>query len=153
MPSQLVCPPPHTHKKDVDDIKVVVNFDYPNCSEDYVHRIGRTGRRDRLGTAYTFFTRDNGKQANDLISVLREASQEVNPKLLELSARSGRFGGPDRRRWGGGGSRGGFGGDRNGFGGGFKRKFDDYGGGGGGGMAKRPYGGESRSNGYSNGYH
>lgn len=32
---------------DIDDIKFVVNFDYPNNSEDYVHRIGRTGRRDR----------------------------------------------------------------------------------------------------------
>lgn len=32
---------------DVDDIKYVINFDYPNNSEDYVHRIGRTGRRDR----------------------------------------------------------------------------------------------------------
>lgn len=29
---------------DVDDIKFVINFDYPNNSEDYVHRIGRTGR-------------------------------------------------------------------------------------------------------------
>lgn len=141
--------------KDVDDIKVVVNYDYPNCSEDYVHRIGRTGRRDKLGTAYTFFTRDNGKQASDLISVLKEANQQINPKLLELSSRGGRFGGPDRRRWGGGGRGGGgdrYGGSSNGFGGGFKRKFEDNGFGGG--PAKRPYGeSNGRSNGYSNGYH
>lgn len=32
---------------DVNDIKVVINYDYPNNSEDYVHRIGRTGRRDK----------------------------------------------------------------------------------------------------------
>ncbi len=32
---------------DVDDIKFVINYDYPNNSEDYVHRIGRTGRRDK----------------------------------------------------------------------------------------------------------
>lgn len=31
---------------DVNDIKFVINYDYPNNSEDYVHRIGRTGRRD-----------------------------------------------------------------------------------------------------------
>ncbi|ETN69469.1 hypothetical protein NECAME_15289 [Necator americanus] len=31
----------------VDDIKYVINYDYPNNSEDYVHRIGRTGRRDK----------------------------------------------------------------------------------------------------------
>lgn len=32
---------------DVDDIKFVINYDYPNNSEDYVHRIGRTGRSDK----------------------------------------------------------------------------------------------------------
>lgn len=32
---------------DVHDIKFVINYDYPNNSEDYVHRIGRTGRRDQ----------------------------------------------------------------------------------------------------------
>lgn len=30
----------------MSDIKFVINYDYPNNSEDYVHRIGRTGRRD-----------------------------------------------------------------------------------------------------------
>ena len=44
---------------DVDDVKFVVNYDYPNNSEDYIHRIGRTGRRNNTGTAYTFFTSAN----------------------------------------------------------------------------------------------
>ncbi len=60
---------------DVDDIKFVINYDYPNNSEDYVHRIGRTGRRDRTGTAYTLFTPSNAPKANDLIEVLTEAKQ------------------------------------------------------------------------------
>ena len=30
----------------VDDVKFVINYDYPNNSEDYIHRIGRTGRKD-----------------------------------------------------------------------------------------------------------
>ncbi len=33
---------------DVDDIKFVINYDYPQCSEDYVHRIGRTGRCEKI---------------------------------------------------------------------------------------------------------
>ena len=37
---------------DVDDIKVVINYDFPNNSEHYVHRIGRTGRRDKKATIY-----------------------------------------------------------------------------------------------------
>ncbi|CAG0879855.1 unnamed protein product [Darwinula stevensoni] len=85
---------------DVEDVKFVINFDFPQCSEDYVHRIGRTGRSDKTGTAYTFFTDKNMKQAKDLISVLREANQVVNPKLIELDemARS-TFSKPGRGRW------------------------------------------------------
>lgn len=70
---------------DVDDIKFVINIDYPNCSEDYVHRIGRTARSNKSGTAYTFFTPGNMKQANDLIEVLQEANQAVNPKLYDMA--------------------------------------------------------------------
>ncbi|KAL3624735.1 DEAD-box ATP-dependent RNA helicase 46 [Castilleja foliolosa] len=40
--------------RDIKDIRVVVNFDFPNGVEDYVHRIGRTGRAGATGVAYTF---------------------------------------------------------------------------------------------------
>lgn len=92
---------------DVEDIKFVINFDYPNCSEDYVHRIGRTGRATSTGTAYTFFTPGNGKQAADLCQVLREAKQVISPKLQQLEENSrGMRGG--RQRWrGSDGGRGG----------------------------------------------
>lgn len=78
---------------DVDDVKFVINYDYPNSSEDYVHRIGRTGRSNKTGTAYAFITPANARQAKDLISVLEEANQRVNPKLLQLAemARTGAF--------------------------------------------------------------
>ncbi|XP_067928273.1 uncharacterized protein [Watersipora subatra] len=91
---------------DVDDVGFVVNFDMPSQIEDYVHRIGRTGRAGNSGTAYTFFTADNGKLSAELIKVLTEAKQEVNPKLHELAANSrGMMG---RRRFRpGGSSRGG----------------------------------------------
>ena len=71
----------------------MINFDFPSCSEDYVHRIGRTARSDRTGTSYTFFTTGNAKQAKDLISVLKEANQHVNPKLMALAEQAkGMFG-------------------------------------------------------------
>ena len=73
---------------DVDDIKFVVNFDFPNSSEDYVHRIGRTGRATKTGTAYTFFTPNNMRQAADLVNILREAKQQVNPKLIQMAGSS-----------------------------------------------------------------
>merc|ERR1711909_199781 len=89
---------------DVDDIKFVINFDYPNNSEDYIHRIGRTGRKGNTGTSYTLFPPNNAPKARDLVSVLTEAKQVVNPKLQELVGfRGGRGGG----RGGGGGRYGG----------------------------------------------
>lgn len=70
---------------DVSDIKHVINYDYPNTTEDYVHRIGRTGRCKANGTAYTLFTEENGSHAVDLIDVLKEAKQDIDPGLVELS--------------------------------------------------------------------
>uniref|UniRef100_A0A8C7PAY4 RNA helicase n=1 Tax=Oncorhynchus mykiss TaxID=8022 RepID=A0A8C7PAY4_ONCMY len=120
---------------DVEDVKFVINYDYPNSSEDYIHRIGRTARSQKTGTAYTFFTPNNMKQASDLIAVLREANQAINPKLLQMAeARGGRGGGgrggfrDDRRdRYSGGRSYGGGGGG----GGSYRDKDSDRGFGGG----------------------
>merc|ERR1712128_149281 len=100
---------------DVDDVKFVINYDYPNNSEDYIHRIGRTGRKGNTGTSYTLFTPNNAPKARDLVSVLTEAKQVVNPKLQELVGFRGRGGGGGR---GMGGGRGGGGGGRYGGGGG-----------------------------------
>lgn len=83
--------------QDVEDVKFVINYDYPNSSEDYVHRIGRTARSTNKGTAYTFFTPGNLKQARELIKVLEEANQAINPKLMQLV---------DHRGGGGGGGGG-----------------------------------------------
>lgn len=85
---------------DVDGIQHVINFDYPNSSEDYIHRIGRTGRSENKGTSYAFFTENNARQAQDLIKVLQEAKQEVPPKLLEMSMKRGRNGFDKGRRFG-----------------------------------------------------
>lgn len=71
----------HFPNADVEDVKFVINFDYPNNSEDYVHRIGRTGRSNNTGTAYTLFTNQNAPKANDLINVLKEANQ-VNEHFI-----------------------------------------------------------------------
>uniref|UniRef100_A0A674BIP6 RNA helicase n=1 Tax=Salmo trutta TaxID=8032 RepID=A0A674BIP6_SALTR len=87
---------------DVEDVKFVINYDYPNSSEDYIHRIGRTARSTNKGTAYTFFTPGNLRQARELIRVLEEARQAINPKLLQL-VNTGRGGG-GRSRFRGNGS-------------------------------------------------
>lgn len=44
---------------DIPDVEVVINYSFPLTTEDYVHRIGRTGRAGRKGVAHTFFTQQN----------------------------------------------------------------------------------------------
>nr|CAH7743712.1 unnamed protein product [Callosobruchus chinensis] len=113
----------------------VINYDYPNSSEDYIHRIGRTARSESTGTSYAFFTPSNSRQARDLIAVLSEANQVVNPKLAEIANRPHAFGkGGGRGFGGGGGGRfGGGGGGGGGGRGGDRRSGGGMGGGRGGG--------------------
>jgi len=126
---------------DVKDVGVIINYDMPagtNGVEDYVHRIGRTGRAGAKGIAHTFLTGKDKKCARGLVEVLKKAEQEV-PAELEGWCRFGggnRFGGRGGYR-GRGGGRGGGGrgrgymsGGGGGYGGG--RGGGRFGGGGGG---------------------
>ena len=76
---------------DVKNIKTVINYDFPPCCEDYVHRIGRTGRAGAKGTAYSFFTQNNGRQGKELIKILEENNQTVPDALREISENARRF--------------------------------------------------------------
>ncbi|XP_074028020.1 ATP-dependent RNA helicase p62 [Leptinotarsa decemlineata] len=116
---------------DVDGIKYVINYDYPNSSEDYIHRIGRTGRSECTGTSYAFFTPSNSRQARDLLGVLKEANQVINPKLAEIANRSSSFGKGGFSRYSDGSGRGNRGGSRGGGGRGGGRGGSSYGRGGG----------------------
>ncbi|AQK90488.1 Putative DEAD-box ATP-dependent RNA helicase family protein [Zea mays] len=81
---------------DIKDIRVVVNYDFPTGVEDYVHRIGRTGRAGATGSAYTFFGDQDSKYASDLVKILEGANQSVPPQLKEMALRGG-YGGRSRR--------------------------------------------------------
>lgn len=123
---------------DVKDVGLVVNYDMPsgvNAVEDYVHRIGRTGRAGAKGKAYTFFTKGDRKSASQLVEVLNKSEQEV-PAELQSMVRPSRFGGGGGGRGGRGGGRG-YGGGRGGGG----RGRGYMGGGGGGGSFGRGGGG------------
>ncbi|KAJ4961644.1 hypothetical protein NE237_021554 [Protea cynaroides] len=94
---------------DIKDIRVVLNYDFPTGIEDYVHRIGRTGRAGATGMAYTFFGEQDAKHASDLVKVLEGANQKVPPVIRDMAARGGGMG-RSRRQWGSGGRDGGRGG-------------------------------------------
>ncbi|XP_059049145.1 putative ATP-dependent RNA helicase Pl10 isoform X2 [Achroia grisella] len=96
---------------DIPHVRHVINFDLPSDVEEYVHRIGRTGRMGNLGVATSFFNDTNRGLARDLVELLVEAKQDV-PNWLTSTAADGRLGGGGRRagsrsgggRFGGGGS-------------------------------------------------
>ncbi|GMI24281.1 hypothetical protein TeGR_g13064, partial [Tetraparma gracilis] len=85
---------------DVDDIRMVVNFDFPNDMDSYVHRIGRTGRAGKTGTAVSFFVgAKNARVARELIEILQRTEQNIPEQLRNMAGGS--------YRSGGGGGRGG----------------------------------------------
>ncbi|CAE8630394.1 unnamed protein product [Polarella glacialis] len=74
---------------DVRNIAVVVNFDAPRTAEDYVHRIGRTGRADDTGDAYTFLLSwGNDNEAKFIADFMAKAGQPVEQPLQELADKS-----------------------------------------------------------------
>jgi len=120
---------------DIKGVGLVLNYDPANNTEDYVHRIGRTGRAGAKGYAVTFMTHQDGGKARGIIEVMERTNQEIPRELRDLAG-SSHGGGERRDRWGGGGGRsGGYGGGGGGKGGG------GFGGGGFGGGGGRDRGG------------
>uniref|UniRef100_T1IWF1 RNA helicase n=1 Tax=Strigamia maritima TaxID=126957 RepID=T1IWF1_STRMM len=90
---------------DIPNVKHVINFDLPSDIEEYVHRIGRTGRVGNLGLATSFFNDKNRNMVRDLVDLLVETKQEM-PSWLESMALELRHQQSSQRRFGGGfGSR------------------------------------------------
>ena len=73
----------------------VINFDLPRDIDDYVHRIGRTGRAGKSGLATAFFSDKNSPMAKALVGLLQEANQEV-PSWLSQFAECSSSGGRGR---------------------------------------------------------
>ncbi|KAK4548873.1 RNA-dependent ATPase [Oleoguttula mirabilis] len=68
---------------DIPAVKVVINVTFPLTAEDYVHRIGRTGRAGQDGRAVTFFTDAEKHLSGALINVLKAANQPVPEALMK----------------------------------------------------------------------
>ena len=76
---------------DVEDVTHVINYDFPlGGVEDYIHRIGRTARANKKGTAITFFTPGDAKFVAKLVAVMKEAGQEVGPQLMSIMQSRGK---------------------------------------------------------------
>lgn len=97
---------------DIPNVTNVVNFDLPTNIDDYVHRIGRTGRAGNTGSALSFVNEKNLGIIRELRELLYENDQQIPPWLDQMTAYTQRSGGR------GGGGRGRGGGRRSGGGGG-----------------------------------
>lgn len=96
---------------DIPHVAHVINFDLPRDIDDYVHRIGRTGRAGKSGLATAFFSDKNLPLASALVELMQDSKQEIPPWLSQYAetpysgggARANRFngvkfGGHDYRR-------------------------------------------------------
>ncbi len=90
---------------DIDQLPHVVNFELPNVPEDYVHRIGRTGRAGREGEAISLVCVDENRLLRDIERLLkRELASEIlpgyepDPSIKPEPIKNGRNGGGDRGR-------------------------------------------------------
>ena len=91
---------------DIDDIRLVINFDVPHDSEDYVHRIGRTARANNDGVALTFV---NEKEQSNFKSIENFLEKEIYkipipaelgeaPEYKPRSFNKGKYGNNPKRR-------------------------------------------------------
>merc|ERR1719223_983214 len=89
---------------DIKGIKVVVNFDPAGDGEDYVHRIGRTGRAGEKGAAYSLLTPNNARKARDIVKVMQAGNVPIPKELAELAGTGkGRNSGKGKGKGGKGG--------------------------------------------------
>ncbi|KUJ83623.1 ATP-dependent RNA helicase [Microbulbifer flavimaris] len=87
---------------DIDQLPQVVNFDLPNVPEDYVHRIGRTGRAGARGQAVSLVSADEIKQLRDIERLIKKpiAREEIDgfepdhvvPESGKVGSRGGQAG-------------------------------------------------------------
>uniref|UniRef100_A0A8C6R1L8 RNA helicase n=1 Tax=Nannospalax galili TaxID=1026970 RepID=A0A8C6R1L8_NANGA len=71
---------------DIENVQHVINFDLPSTIDEYVHRIGRTGRCGNTGRAISFFdTESDNHLAQPLVKVLSDAQQDVPAWLEEIA--------------------------------------------------------------------
>ena len=130
---------------DIPNVKHVINFDLPSDIEEYVHRIGRTGRVGNAGLATSMFNEKNRNVAPELLELLTESKQEVPEWLANMSrevAQEQRMNHRGGSRFGGSSRSGGQRFQSGGFGG---RDFRQFGGGSrNGNMGSYPAGGGNR---------
>lgn len=71
---------------DIPNVELVINYTFPLTIEDYVHRIGRTGRAGKTGISYTFFQPGDKSHAGELQQVMKQAGQDIPDDLSKFGS-------------------------------------------------------------------
>ncbi|KAF9160773.1 RNA-dependent ATPase rok1 [Actinomortierella ambigua] len=69
---------------DFKGVNLVINYDFPQTVQSYIHRIGRTGRAGRAGEAVTYFTNEDQTYLKSIVNVMRESGCEVPDWMLSM---------------------------------------------------------------------
>jgi len=69
---------------DFKGVNLVINYDFPQSVQSYIHRIGRTGRAGRSGEAVTYYTKDDSHYLKSIVNVMKESGCEVPDWMLQL---------------------------------------------------------------------
>ncbi|KAJ2070173.1 RNA-dependent ATPase rok1, partial [Coemansia sp. S142-1] len=80
----LICTELMARGIDFKGVNMVINYDFPQSAQSYIHRIGRTGRAGREGKAITFFTKEDAPHLKTIVNVMRESGCEIPEWMLQL---------------------------------------------------------------------
>jgi ATP-dependent RNA helicase DBP3 len=69
---------------DIPNVEVVINYTFPLTIDEYIHRIGRTGRAGNKGISHTLFTQHDKAHAGSLVNVLKAANVDIPDSLLKF---------------------------------------------------------------------
>lgn len=80
----LICTELMARGIDFHGVNLVINYDFPQTVQSYIHRIGRTGRAGKQGKAITYFTKDDAPYLKSVVNVMRQSGCDVPEWMLKL---------------------------------------------------------------------
>lgn len=80
----LVCTELMARGIDFQGVNLVINYDFPQTVQSYIHRIGRTGRAGKQGRAITYFTKDDAPYLKSVVNVMRQSGCDVPEWMTQL---------------------------------------------------------------------
>lgn len=81
----LICTDVLARGIDFKNVNIIINYDVPKSSSDYIHRIGRTGRNGNMGKAYTFYTKEDTVALKSIVNVVKQSNNNLESWMDDLT--------------------------------------------------------------------